>query len=530
METGFLDRFKPLLTAADHKWRLDRLLLDDLRYKNERGDRASVARRVIALLPEADHKKANARLAVFQKSSGAQALMEAAAGDAASDWGFLFHRIQQLRLSKRTDDAAKLMLTAPTDPAKTVSPDGWWFERRANAYIALNAGKTKLAYDLIKDAGPLSVNPAKEQAFMAGWIALRLLKDPKAAEAHFNAMRKVADGPLSRAKALYWLARIAESRGDQARAREYYKEAAIDGDTFHGLLARLKIDPSNRTIVIKPPQPPTREEIDAFNKLDAVRATVIARRSSLDTSVVRAFLYQLRNVKENEFQGALIAHLADALGETQTGLRIAKTAIAKRQNLLYYSYPIHPFPAYTPLRVPPEPAFLLGIARQETEFNKLTVSGAGAKGLLQVMTVTAEHICRDYRVKCEIPRLLTDTSYNTMIASAYIGDRMAEFGGSYVLTLVGYNAGPGRARQWIRQFGDPRDPKIDPVDWIERIPIQETREYVSKVLANVQMYRARLGEGAKALRLDEDLARARGSTVMPSSPDAAPDATTPDDG
>ena len=303
LETGFLDRFKPLLTAADHKWRLDRLLLDDLRYKNERGDRASVARRVIALLPEADHKKANARLAVFQKSSGAQALMEAAAGDAASDWGFLFHRIQQLRLSKRTDDAAKLMLTAPTDPAKTVSPDGWWFERRANAYIALNAGKTKLAYDLIKDAGPLSVNPAKEQAFMAGWIALRLLKDPKAAEAHFNAMRKAADGPLSRAKALYWLARIAESRGEQARAREYYKEAAIDGDTFHGLLARLKIDPSNRTIVIKPPQPPTREEIDAFNKLDAVRATVIARRSSLDTSVVRAFLYQLRNVKENELPG-----------------------------------------------------------------------------------------------------------------------------------------------------------------------------------------------------------------------------------
>ena len=219
METGFLDRFKPLLTAADHKWRLDRLLLDDLRYKNERGDRASVARRVIALLPEADHKKANARLAVFQKSSGAQALMEAAAGDAASDWGFLFHRIQQLRLSKRTDDAAKLMLTAPTDPAKTVSPDGWWFERRANAYIALNAGKTKLAYDLIKDAGPLSVNPAKEQAFMAGWIALRLLKDPKAAEAHFNAMRKAADGPLSRAKALYWLARIAKS-GASRRGQE----------------------------------------------------------------------------------------------------------------------------------------------------------------------------------------------------------------------------------------------------------------------------------------------------------------------
>ena len=255
----------------------------------------------------------------------------------------------------------KLILTAPTDPAKNREPRALIVRASSSAYIALNAGKTKLAYDLIKDAGPLSVNPAKEQAFMAGWIALRLLKDPKAAEAHYNAMRMAADGPLSRAKALYWLARIAKSRGDQARAKEYFKEAAIDGDTFHGLLARLKIDPSNSRH--------HHQAAAATNSRRDRRLQQARRRAgyrhraawSLDTSVVRAFLYQLRNVKEDKTQGALIAHLADALGETQTGLRIAKTAIAKRQNLLYYSYPIHPFPAYTPLRVPPEPAFLLGM-------------------------------------------------------------------------------------------------------------------------------------------------------------------------
>jgi soluble lytic murein transglycosylase len=91
-----------------------------------------------------------------------------------------------------------------------------------------------------------------------------------------------------------------------------------------------------------------------------------------------------------------------------------------------------------------------------------------------------------------------------MIASAYIGDRMAEFSGNYVLTLAGYNAGPGRAREWIRAFGDPRDPKTDPIDWIETIPFEETREYVKKVLSNIQVYRARLGE-TNALRLADDL-------------------------
>ena len=125
------------------------------------------------------------------------------------------------------------------------------------------------------------------------------------------------------------------------------------------------------------------------------------------------------------------------------------------------------------------------------------------------MTVTAKHVCRDYKIKCDIGKLTSDPSYNTMLASAYVGDRMDDFSGSYILTLAGYNAGPGRARQWIREFGDPRDPKVDPIDWIERIPIQETREYVAKVLANIQIYRARLGEEQAALRLEEDLNRAR---------------------
>jgi soluble lytic murein transglycosylase len=122
------------------------------------------------------------------------------------------------------------------------------------------------------------------------------------------------------------------------------------------------------------------------------------------------------------------------------------------------------------------------------------------------MPITARHICRDYKLKCDIPRLMSDAAYNTMMGSAYIADRMDEFTGSYVLTLAGYNAGPGRAREWIREFGDPRHGGVDPIDWIHRIPIEETREYVQKVLSNIQIYRARLGE-TNAVRLNADLKR-----------------------
>ncbi len=128
------------------------------------------------------------------------------------------------------------------------------------------------------------------------------------------------------------------------------------------------------------------------------------------------------------------------------------------------------------------------------------------------MTVTANHVCRDYKIKCDIPRLMTDNSYNAMIASAYIADRMGEFGGSYVLGLASYNAGPGRAREWVREFGDPRDPKVDPIDWIERIPITETREYVTKVLSNIQIYRARVGESATRRCASNRISCARAAT------------------
>ena len=508
LESGFLDRFGSMLTQADHKWRLDRLIISDVRWKNEKEAQATMARRVLPLLPAAERKKAEARISVLFDSKNSRSAIDALPAESVPDWGLVFHRIQALRRAGKIEEAARMMLSAPTEEALVVVPDVWWTERRVNAYAALRIGKPKLAYEQVREAGPLSVNPLKDQAFMAGWIAQQYLNDPKAAEPHFQTLYKFADGPLSRAKARYWMGRNAEARGDAAAARRYYQEATADPDTFHALLARQKLEPGTLAITIAPPQAPTEAQARAFVDLDAARAVVIAHKAGLDATISRVFLLSLRQHLETEPEAAMIAHLAEAIGDTQSAVRTAKVAIARGQNLYYYSYPVHPFPAYKPLRTPPETAFLLGLARQETEFNTQIVSGAGAKGILQVMAVTARHVCRDYKIKCDLDRLLKDPSYNTMLASAYVGDRMRDVRGSYILTLTSYNAGPGRTRQWIREFGDPREPGIDPIDWIERIPIQETREYVGKVLANIQIYRARLGEEQAALRLVEDLNRA----------------------
>ena len=273
---------------------------------------------------------------------------------------------------------------------------------------------------------------------------------------------------------------------------------------------------------VVPPAAPKPDEIARFARLDAARAAVIARKAKLDPAIYRVFLTSLARHFNTETEIGMVAHLAEALGDTQMTVRIAKSGVARGHNLLVFSYPLHAFPQFKALRLPiPEMPLLLGVARQESEFNGQTLSGAGARGILQVMPITARHVCKDYKIKCDIPRLMTDNSYNTMMAAAYIGDRMKEFAGSYVLGIAGYNAGPGRARQWIREFGDPRDPKVDPIDWIHRIPFEETREYVQKVLSNVQVYRARMGSGPMKLMLADDLVRAQGQFVQPAEPPGA---------
>jgi len=506
-EAAFLKRLGSLLTELDHKRRLDRLLFNDSRWLGERNERAQYIRRMLPLLSAEERKKAEARLAVFTQAKNSTQLIAKLPAEAQAEWGVAMQMAQALRRQKKDEEAWKILLAEPTATV-LVKPDGWWQERRASAYAALRAGKPSLAYDLVRDPGSLSDNAGKDAAFLAGWLALRHLRDAKMALGHFQMLADTADGPLSKARGHYWLGRTHQALADQTKAQAAFRAAAVYIDTFHGQLARLELDPQASLLKLQPPAAPTEAEAARFSSLDAVRATVIARKAGLDASVVRAFFNHLRYHLAAEAEVAMLAHLAQSLGDQLMAVRIGKSAIARGQNLIYYAYPVQGLPAYKPLRQPPEPAVILGIARQESEFDQSTLSGPGARGILQVMPITARHVCRDYKIKCDIPRLMKDPVYNTMMGSAYISDRMDEFSGSYVLTLAGYNAGPGRAREWIKEFGDPRDGSVDPIDWIHRIPFEETRDYVQKVLSNIQIYRARLGEEANAVRLKADLKRA----------------------
>jgi soluble lytic murein transglycosylase len=149
-----------------------------------------------------------------------------------------------------------------------------------------------------------------------------------------------------------------------------------------------------------------------------------------------------------------------------------------------------------------ELALIYAVARQESSFNTTAVSAAGAVGLLQILPSTAREMARYVGVAFAEERLTADPVYNALLGGAYLGTLIDRYGGSYVLALAAFNAGPVRADGWIEVYGDPRSASVDAIDWIERIPFDETRNYVQRVLENLQVYRALLGDPARTLAQD----------------------------
>jgi soluble lytic murein transglycosylase len=204
-----------------------------------------------------------------------------------------------------------------------------------------------------------------------------------------------------------------------------------------------------------------------------------------------------------------MAMLAEVAGKHHDGramLLLGKGALGRGLPLDYYAYPVVGLPNYTPITTPVEPAVVYSIARQESHFNQKVVSSAKAMGFMQVTPIAAKDTAKRFKAPYSAGRLLSDPVYNLQMGAAELSMLLQTYNGSYLMTFAGYNAGRGRVRQWVAAYGDPRDPKVDPVDWAERIPLAETRNYVQRIMENLQVYRARF-DGNNKLVIEADIRR-----------------------
>jgi soluble lytic murein transglycosylase len=490
-ESTALDLFGALLTPGDHKARMDFMLY---------GSEQDAALRAAKRLGANQVALAKARIAAYRKASNTKALLDAVPHELHGDPGYIFSKIQLLRREEKFAEAAQLMLSAPKDPGRLHNLDEWWIERRLLSRKMLDVGERRTAYLIARDAAlPARDIYKTEQEFTAGWIALRFLTDPATAAQHFARIGVGSANPTALARAGYWQGRAAEAAGRSQEARAAYTAAAAQSTSYYGQLARAKLGLPQIELNGAP-----AARGRGIERLEIVRAVQLLY--ALDEREIALPIFG--DMGENGDPDALVGlgELASRNSDARGMLLLGKAALNRGLPFDFYAYPVSGIPPFKSIGPEVEQSIVFAIARQESAFNPNVVSPANAYGLMQVTPDAGKYVCKKYGASFDLGRLKTDPVYNAALGAAELGGLIEDYRGSYIMTFAAYNAGRGSVKKWIERYGDPRDPKVDAVDWVELIPFSETRNYVQRIMENLQVYRARFGGGTR-LQIEADLHR-----------------------
>lgn len=475
-ESRVLSRLGTLLDNEAHWARAMHLMMHD---------RATAVERLMTFLTPAQKSLAVARNAVSRNAKNAKKLLDDVDPSMHSNPVYLFSRAQRARKFELWDQAITYF---DKIPGTVADADQVWYERRALTRQLLALGEVKRAYRAADGYRDGPEGRQVEAHFHAGWIALAFLKDAKAAAPHFEAMVSHSTLPDSVTQANYWLGRARNELGDTEGAKAAWEAAAKFGTVYYGQLARSAL--GQKSFELR--DMPSTEQVEAdFEQRDLVRAVRLLAgngRTDKATTLLRDFAAKLTDGGEL----VLAAGLAQSLGAHNLAIKIADDAERSGVPMDLFNFPKEGLPTTKIASI--DHAAVYAITRQESRFQVDAVSSAGARGLMQLMPATAKETATKLGLAYSKSKLTTDPEYNALLGSTYLKAQLERFDGSLVLAAAAYNAGGGNARKWIRAFGDPRSEAIDPVVWVELIPVQETRTYVKRVLGNYLVYRARLGK------------------------------------
>ncbi|NHK27550.1 lytic transglycosylase domain-containing protein [Parvularcula flava] len=499
-ERNIASEFATHLSEADHYAKVDRQLFDII---------ATDSRRLLDYLSASHRQMAEARIALLRRDGNAVRLLEGLSSEQLRDSGVLHAAARYYRRGENEPTAIGYAAQAPINSEYLRYPEAWWGEKNLLMLWAMRNGLYKDAYRMAAYSGLSEGGDFAEAEFYAGWIALRFLKEPERARRHFAYLDANVSSPISKARAQYWLGRAFAAEGNRERARQYYAVAAAYPLTFYGQLAQENLGTENAPAFPGPVQP-TEQDREMFNSRPLVHAMRILSEVDEEYRYI-AFARQLDDVMTSPGEYALYEELVAREDMLFLSVRAGKAAVNRGAEAPSVAYPRIFVPGQAANFV--EEPLILGLSRQESEFNPRAYSSANARGLMQLLPSTAQLTARKEGFPYSTSRLMDDPLYNLVIGSAHLSHLIERFEGSYVLTLVGYNAGPNRASQWIERYGDPRNPDVDPVDWVELIPFDETRNYVQRVLENTQIYRSQVTGGPIAGKLSQDLVRGGGTTT-----------------
>ncbi len=492
-EEKILRKYHSMLRAADHIRRIDRLLWEG---------QAEDAKWLLAYVPAGYQRLFQARIALAQDRDSAPSSLERVPRALRGNPGLIYDRILWRMRDNNRDGVRELLLSVP---AGVPYPEKWWVLRDRQIREALGEGHIKMAERLLaRDGQKPDTIPCKEAQWLRGWIALEYHNSPEKAYGILIKLFAQVETPAGKARVAYWIGRASEKirKGNPAR---WYGEASRYPTTFYGQLAAWELnrhDKNRHMHAIRSSPSPSVVEREHFRRQELVRLVYDLAASDQDDQAERFIAYITQNAKSGS-DLYLATELGRGISRIDLSVRAAKKALQHNVVVLENGWPV----IGTPGNIAIERPLLLALARQESEFYAYAVSPSGARGLLQLLPTTARETARRAGMAYSGIRLFTP-EYNMRLGSIYMNKLVEKFGGSYLLAISGYNAGPNRVRQWVDEFGAPTKDVRTNIDWIEKIPTFETRNYVQHVMENVEVYRYLLARnGAVRTMIGDDLSR-----------------------
>ncbi|WP_022702164.1 lytic transglycosylase domain-containing protein [Oceanicaulis alexandrii] len=482
-----------LLTNDDHAARVDFLLWAGQR---------TAASRLLPELSAGERRVAEARIRLASRSSGVDGAVSAVP-DSLSDTPGLVYERARWRRRRGLDTSLELLLELPDSYDNDAALESMWTERKLMILDLIRDREFETAYELAAANGMERGVEFADAEFLAGWLALTKLDQPGVAFAHFERLESGVTTPVSTSRALYWQGRAAEASGELELASDRFTAAARYPTAYYGQLAILALGPDAAELDLPPDPDPSEEARAAFNARPEIQALRLLAEVNADY-LFRVFMYHFDDEMQTPEEQAMITDIALEYFQIRQAVRAAKAGRLQGMILAERAYPLIDLPDAAPMA--PEAALTYSVIRQETEFDPQAVSGAGARGLMQMMPATARQTARQLDMPYNFQWLTDDPGYNLTLGMAHLQEVVTDYEGSLVMALAAYNAGGHRVRRWVNNYGDPRTDDIDPIDWVESIPFSETRNYVQRIIENLQVYRARLNNGeATPLNITQDL-------------------------
>lgn len=485
-ETRLLTRFGSVLRLEDHDARMDMLLW---------ARSTTAAARQVSMTSATNRPTFDVRLALLSKAPDAPDKLAYAGRKVRTNPGFVADYIWWLRNTDQGGVARQMLRQSIPMSAFPPAPAVWLQMLLISAKDAAKDGDWQMAYDIasrasgtyppgtvVRDRSFAERDAYTDLTWLAGMAALNRLGQPANAAVMFQQYANAAKSHQTQARGLYWAGRALEAAGKTAEARAVFENCARFFDQFHGQLAAERLGrkpmltPTGRTLEI------SGSERAAFERRSLVRA-IVALGQQGNWSDQSLFVRSLASSVETDAEHVLAAELASKVGRPDLNVLVGRNA----RNVGLNDYTAAAFPQ---IAVPAEHAgswtMIHAISRQESQFDKEATSRVGARGLMQLMPATAKQTAPRAGLAYNYASL-GDPQYNVALGATYFGQLMDMFGGSYVLAVAAYNAGPGNVNKWLRANGDPRS-TVDVLDWIEAIPLSETRNYVQRVLENAVVY------------------------------------------